>query len=287
MFADCHIHMALDGANFKEAIARHSVSPQEDILRNLLESYRKNGISYLRDGGDKCGAAALTRHLAPEYGINYVSPVFPIYREGNYGSFIGRSFSTISEYKALVAEVKEKGADFIKLMLSGMMDFNHYGEITGFALDAREIRELVDIAHSEGFAVMAHVNGARAIQDAVEAGVDSVEHGYFSDAESQACLAQSDAVWVPTLAPICNLLKTEKSSYETLRKIADGQSEAVRNVVALGGTVALGSDAGAYLVPHVHGARDEYSYLNSALGKQTDAVLSRGEAMIRDRFRKK
>ncbi|NTU88472.1 MAG: amidohydrolase family protein [Actinobacteria bacterium] len=286
MFADCHIHMVLDGANFREAIARHSPSPREDILRSQLESYRDNGITYLRDGGDNCGAAELVRHFAPEYGIDYASPVFPIYREGNYGSFIGRAFSSITEYRKLVAEVGDRGGDFIKLMLSGIMDFDHYGEITGFALDPREMRELVDIAHSEGFAVMAHVNGCRALQDAVEAGVDSIEHGYFSDAESQACLAQSDTVWVPTFAPICNLFGSEKSPDESLRRIADGQSQAVRNVVALGGTVALGSDAGAYFVHHVQGTFDEYALIKAALGEQTDAVLSHGELVIRERFRK-
>ena len=53
---------------------------------------------------------------------------------------------------------------------------------------------------------------------------------------------------------------------------------------AMGGNVALGSDAGAYLVPHVKGALDEYDLLKDELGEGTDSVLRTGEDLLRWRF---
>ena len=66
---DCHIHMVLDGVNWKDAIARHKAAPQEALIRQTLECYQALGFSYLRDGGDRWGVCALAAGLAPEYGI--------------------------------------------------------------------------------------------------------------------------------------------------------------------------------------------------------------------------
>ena len=53
----------------------------------------------------------------------------------------------------------------------------------------------------------------------------------------------------------------------------------------LGAKIAPGSDAGAYLVPHVQGAADEMRYLAALLGADADALLARGAAEIRRRFK--
>ena len=127
---DCHIHMVLDGVNWKDAIARHKAAPQEALIRQTLGHYQALGFSYLRDGGDRWGVCDLAAKLAPEYGIRYRSPGFPIYKTGHYGGFIGRGFDGLAEYRALVREAKTRGAHFIKLMISGLMDFNHYGVVT-------------------------------------------------------------------------------------------------------------------------------------------------------------
>ena len=67
-----------------------------------------------------------------------------------------------------------------------------------------EIRELIHIAHEEGFPVMAHTNGSQAVRAAALAGVDSIEHGNFCDEDALRALAASDAIWVPTLVTIEN-----------------------------------------------------------------------------------
>ena len=40
MLCDCHIHMVLDGENWKAAINRHRAAPQEAIIRRTMETYK-------------------------------------------------------------------------------------------------------------------------------------------------------------------------------------------------------------------------------------------------------
>lgn len=285
MPGDCHIHMVLDGVYYRDAIAAHRAGTRDDIIRPRLEDYARRGIRYLRDGGDAYGAGERARVLAPEYGLEYRSPTFNICLKGRYGAFIGRTFETLSDFRALVAEVKRRRGDFIKLMISGIMDFDRYGSITSQPLTLDQMKALFDIAHGEGFAVMAHANGSETILNALEAGVDSVEHGAYMDDEAVRALAQSRAVWVPTLVTVGNLIGCGRYPDAVLTHILETQLRNVARCAALGGRIALGSDAGAYRVYHGQGTLDEYALLKRALGGDTDRILLEGETRIRETFR--
>ena len=174
MFGECHAHIAMDGVNYASAMQRHEDGPDEAHIRACFEAYQGRGISFVRDGGDKCGVSLAARAIAPAYGIDYRSPIFAIHKQGNYGSIVGRAFSDLREYAALVDEAAALGADFIKIMTTGIMDFNVFGRITHHDLEASEVAEMVHIAHDHGLAVMSHTNGKRAVLDAGEAGVDSI-----------------------------------------------------------------------------------------------------------------
>lgn len=284
MLGDCHVHMVLDGVDYRAAMNRHRPQPNDEAIRACLSAYRDLGISYLRDGGDKLGAAKRASELAGEYGIEYRTPIFPICKKGRYGAFIGRTFESFSEYRALVEEVARAGGDFVKIMISGLMDFDHYGAITSQPLSETEIRDMIAYAHDCGFAVMAHANGAETVLNAVRAGVDSIEHGAYLNEECVACLAESEAVWTPTLVTIGNLIGCGRYPDSVLKPLLECQMESVHVCAEKGGKIALGSDAGAYLVPHGKGWADEYSLLASALGERTDAILQSAESRIRDRF---
>ena len=285
MFGDCHIHMILDGVYYRTAIDAQRARPDEALVRARLAAYRDAGIHFLRDGGDAWNVGAFAAKLAPEYGIDYRTPVFPIHKRGCYGSFIGRGFGDMKECAALVRAAKDAGADFIKFMISGLMDFNCYGRITGTPLEAWEIREMIHIAHDAGLSVMAHANGADTVKAALEAGVDSIEHGAYLDGEAIVMLAECGAVWTPTLATIGNLIGEGRYPDAVLRPLLELQMNNVRECARIGGRIALGSDGGAYRVPHVQGAMDEYALLKCALGGGADRILEAGEAEVRRRFR--
>lgn len=281
---DLHIHMALDGLDFRRALAAHRDRPQDTILRARLQTYQAAGVTYLRDGGDRFGVCLRAKALAPEYGIVYRAPAFPIHKEGHYGGFLGRSYRTDQEYRALLLEAKRDGADFIKLMISGLMDFSRPGILTEDSLTADEIKTLAARAHDLGFSVMAHCNGALSTIAAVAANVESIEHGAYLNDEAISALAQSQTVWIPTLSAISNLIGCGRFPDAALRSILRGAQENVKRVAALGGQIGLGSDAGAYCVPHGRGADTEYQLLQEVFGTQTDSILQRAEQRIRAVF---
>ena len=286
MFGECHAHIIMDGVNYRHAIDLHRNGPDDNVIREHLKIYQDRGITFVRDGGDALGVSARAKELAPEYGIDYRTPVFAIHKEGHYGSIVGKSFSTMSEFHKRVLEAKEQSADFIKIMTTGLLDFNAHGAITGTPLDATEVKEMVHIAHEEGMAVMSHTNGTYGVQAAVEAGVDSLEHGNYMNEESLTMLSESHTVWVPTLVTVRNLLGDGRYADETLKPIIETAEENVRKAFRLGVKVAPGSDAGAYRVLHGQGIQDEMQAFVQILGNEEKAYqwLMEGEMEIRKKF---
>ena len=282
MLADCHMHMILDGVEWKAAIGRHRVAVDEGFVRRTLETYRELGFTYLRDGGDRWGAGKFARQIAPEYGISYRTPLAPLCKTGHYGSFIGKKWADFADFTALVRQARAEEADFIKIMISGLMDFDRFGVLSEEPLEEAEIRELIHIAHGEGFAVMAHANGARCVEAAARAGVDSVDHGAYLDEDALHAMAENGTVWVPTLSTIGNLRGKGRFSEDAVTAILASALENVGKFAAMGGILACGSDAGAWAVPH--GSLTEYELLEEALGDRAAAMLEHGVREIRRRF---
>ena len=276
---DCHMHMILDGVHWKDAIGRHKDAPDEGFIHRVLEAYRDAGYTWLRDGGDRWGAGKRARELAPEYGIVYRTPLSPLCKKGHYGGFIGECYVNFKEYTGLVRKMRAQGADFIKIMISGLMDFDRFGVLSEEGMPEADIRELIHIAHEEGFAVMAHANGARTIEAAARAGVDSVEHGAYQDGDSLAAMEENGTIWVPTLSTVGNLRGKGRFDEGAVRAILESAQE---NLSRYRGLIAPGSDAGAWQV--FHGGRTEYELLEEALGERFDDAMERGRRAMIDRF---
>lgn len=250
MTADCHMHMVLDGYDWKNAIARHKTKPDDAFIHKALQTYRDMGTTYLRDGGDRWGVGKRARELAHHYGITYRTPLAPLCLAGHYGAFIGQIYQNLKEYAHLVVSTREQGGDFIKIMISGLMDFDHFGMLTESGLSPDLIRELIHIAHEEGFSVMAHANGARTVEAAADAGVDSIEHGAYLDKDALAAMKDMGVIWVPTLSTVGNLRGKGRFSEPDVEKILDSALKNVNTFAAMGGLIAPGTDAGAWAVPH-------------------------------------
>lgn len=282
MKADCHMHMLLDGFDWKASIARHKESPHIPTIRHALSLYRAQGYTYLRDGGDRWGVGAAARELAAEYGITYRTPLAPLCKAGHYGAFIGKTYENFREYAKLVAQNRAAGADFIKIMISGLMDFDRAGVLTEDGLSPNEIKELIHITHEEGFSVMAHCNGARTMEAAAGAGVDSIEHGAYADDDALHTMAEKGVIWVPTVSTIANLRGKGRFDEQAVAAILESATENIRQFATLGGLIAPGSDAGAWAVPH--GADTEYSLLAQILGQSADTLLDAGTQAVIKKF---
>lgn len=284
MKSDCHIHMLLDGRDWRAAIDGHRTAPDRALIRRRLQAYADAGFTYLRDGGDRWGVGKAAREMATEFGIVYRTPLSPLCRAGHYGGFIGQKYQNLTDFAGLVAQIRRDGGDFIKIMIAGLMDFDRFGHLTEESLPPEEIRELIHIAHEEGFSVMVHANGARAVEAAAAAGVDSVEHGAYLDMDALYAMRENGTVWCPTLSTIGNLRGRGRFDEAAVRAIYDSAMGNVAAFARMGGLIAPGSDAGAWAVPHVRGSEDEYTHMRNALGDQCGEVLSRGAREIRRKF---
>jgi len=269
---DCHIHALLDGENYKTAIGRHRAGVDKGYVEKTVAMYAKLGYKYLRDGGDRWGVGAYAREVAKRYGIVYRTPLAPLSKKGHYGGFIGLQWENFSEFARLVKLQRAQGVDFCKMMVSGLMDFDRFGVLTEEPLRKSEILELVRIAKEEGLSVMAHCNGAEAITACAEAGVDSIEHGAYPDDEALAAMAECGTVWCPTISTIGNLRGKGRYDETAVCKIFDFQME---KLSAFRGLVALGTDAGAWAVPHGCGTETEYLDSLGIDWKQGSAAIQR------------
>lgn len=291
MFGECHAHVIMDGKNYKAAVALHKNGPDEQAIREHLAAWQQADITFVRDGGDAYGVSERARELAGAYGIDYRTPIFAIHKRGHYGGIVGLPFDDRKGYRDLVDRARERGADFIKIMISGIMEFDTYGKLTEEGLEPELISYMIETAHDAGLKVMAHGNGDGTVQAALAAGVDTLEHGNYMEEETLCQLAESSTIWVPTFAPTGNLTGCGRFPDEQVKAILERQSRAVRFAFEKGARIGLGSDSGAYLVPHGQGLLDEYAYMKAAVGRENvgvlDQRLAESEKWIRKEMKKR
>ena len=91
-FGECHAHIFMDGKNYKKAVERHKNGVDESVIRSHFACYQTQGIHFVRDGGDALGVSRRAKELAPEYGIDYRTPIFAIHKNGHYGKIVGKGF---------------------------------------------------------------------------------------------------------------------------------------------------------------------------------------------------
>lgn len=285
-YGEAHMHIFMNGVDYRQAVRDQINGVNEEVIRKNLEEYRRRGITWLRDGGDIYGTSKRTMEIASEYGITYRTPVFAIHKKGHYGGIVGKAYENMKDYRKLIQELREQGGHFVKIMISGIMDFDR-GGLTESSLPDEEIRELIHIAHEEGFAVMAHTNGSRAVRAAALAGVDSIEHGNFCDDDALQALASSETIWVPTIVTVKNLLGDGRFPEHVVEKIWEGQQKNLHRAYELGVKLALGSDAGAYRVLHGQGLMDEYQVFQKVLEEQWphwEEIISQGDRLLKRKF---
>lgn len=272
----------MDGTNYKTAMDLHRAGVVKPVIHERLRALQAAGVTYYRDGGDILGVSAYARDVAADYGIQFRACLFATHKRKQYGWIVGHAFDGPGDFYTLVKRAKAEKADFIKLMISGIMDFQSFGGLMGGGLALGEIPELIRIAHGEGFAVMAHVNGADRVRAALEAGVDSVEHGYFMDEACLRLLGETKAVWVPTLAATAGFIGRPGFGPGAAEANVRHQADCIRRARALGAVIAAGSDAGAFGVPPDTGIHLEHGLLAAAglLPEEIDA----GDRAVRERF---
>jgi imidazolonepropionase-like amidohydrolase len=134
------------------------------------------------------------------------------------------------------------GADLIKFTATGgfMSDTG-----TQQQFEVEEMQAIVDTAHMRGLKVTAHAYGAEAAELAVEAGVDSIEHGWALDKSALRRMKQQGAYLVPTL------LISRPSAWANMAGTGKGAAlrdeyKSFETAYELGVNIAFGTDVGIF-----------------------------------------
>ena len=196
------------------------------------------------------GIGATGGHFDPTSGFRD----FLFGREPDYTDGIANGPDEIR--KAVRFEVKN-GADVIKAAVSGGV-LSLADEVDTPQLTPAEMVALVDESHRLRRKVAVHCHGDQAAREAIEAGVDSIEHGSFMKPETLAMMKKKGTYLTPTLMAsewIMGKLANYPAALQEKAKAAfNARSEMFRNAVKMGVKISFGTDAAVY--PHGENAKE-------------------------------
>jgi imidazolonepropionase-like amidohydrolase len=196
------------------------------------------------------GIGATGGHFDPTNGFRD----FLFGREPDYTDGIANGPDEIR--KAVRFEVKN-GADVIKAAVSGGV-LSLTDEVDTPQLTPAEIAALVDESHRLRKKVAVHCHGDRPAREAIEAGVDSIEHGSFMKPETLTMMKKKGTFLTPTLMAtewIMSKIGNYPSALQAKAKAAAAaRSDMFRNAVKMGVRISFGTDAAVY--PHGQNAKE-------------------------------
>jgi imidazolonepropionase-like amidohydrolase len=262
---NCHVHLSNDGSpDLFGQVARDSVTTA--ALRGYLnlQLTLESGITSVRD----CGAAsrialdlarAVEDGLVPGPRIRAAGRVITM--TGGHGHFIGREADGPDGVRqATRAEIKE-GAHFIKAMATGGV-LTPGVVPTQTALQQDELEQVARESHNAGRRAACHAIGNEGIKNAIRAGIDSIEHGFYLDDEALQLAVDHGTVLVPTLIAVNQIVNNGGTGAIPDWVVQKAESESGHHrdsfgaAVRSGMKIAAGTDAGTPFNPHTFLAQE-------------------------------
>jgi len=169
------------------------------------------------------------------------------------------------------------GADLIKITATGgVLSIGDSGDAQQFTDE--ELRAIVESAHLLGMKVAAHAHGKQGIVSAIRAGVDSIEHGTYSDDEAFQAFKERGTYLVPTIIAgktVAEMATIPGHFHPTVQekaaRIGPLIQDMFRRAYAAGVKIAFGTDSGVSV--HGENAR-EFGYMVEAGMPPIEAILS-------------
>jgi imidazolonepropionase-like amidohydrolase len=268
-FIDCHVHISqrLPGrTNATEYWLTHTDIDRAFDAAVFVRQMLQQGFTSARDlgGGDETVAVRSAindgKIPGPRLWLS-LEPLGPTAGHGDPRNGLDAELrhpgwgngivDTAEEARLRVREHKRRGATVIKLMASGGIASSG-DDPSQQLMTNEEIRAAVETAHSMGMKVAAHLYRPEAIENAVRAGIDSVEHGSFATAQTFALMKAHGTYLVPTLT-VYDLFYTAARDHPELLTPGTAAKELgndllpKRNLplaVKSGVKIALGTDIG-------------------------------------------
>jgi imidazolonepropionase-like amidohydrolase len=163
----------------------------------------------------------------------------------------GYSCTGAVECAAKVRRASQNGADTIKITATGGVLSQQGRGLEAHFTDS-EMKSIADTAHSLGLKVMAHAHGARGIEAASRAGIDTIEHGTYLDEAAAREMVKNGTVLIPTLMAFKGV--TERLGQGIYTPVVEDKIRAVADVAQTfmgkarnwGVPIAFGTDAGVF-----------------------------------------
>ena len=283
-FMDAHTHLTLDfSGNFNERRLKEldlNVSEQAIKATTYARATVEAGFTTVRDLGSRFVGSREFVDVALRNSINKGVVVGPRMLVATKGiGATGGHFDPTSGFrdllfgrepdasegiadgpdeirKAVRFEVKN-GADVIKAAVSGGV-LSLADEVDTPQLTPAEMAALVDESHRLRKKVAVHCHGDQAAREAIEAGVDSIEHGSFMKPETLTLMKKKGTFLTPTLMAtewIMSKIDNYPPALQAKAKAAaEARSEMFRNAAKMGVKISLGTDAAVF--PHGQNAKE-------------------------------
>lgn len=274
---DAHTHINLCGGELDAEKRKAAQSaPPEQLLAEAssrADAIARMGVRAMRDGGDKDGVGlALSRQArtGEHPGARVFSPGPGIHRKGRYGSFFSRPVEDYPCEADCVEARAAEGADHIKIVPTGIINFAKGSVTARPQFTAAEVAAFQQAARIRHLALMAHASGEEGIGNAINGGVDTLEHGYFITRDQLAMMRDRGIAWVPTFAPVyrqvvhADVMGWNADILDALHRILDAHAQSLQLALTMGIEILVGSDAGSYGVPHATGLFEEIWLVSQA-----------------------
>ncbi len=275
---EAHAHMFLEGGEEDPAKRMEYLKLSGDeLLDRAVERLRRLlaiGVIAVRDAGDKNGVSLALQqyyHSKGRSSMPYIdSPGAALHHQGRYGSFMGQTMEEHPSLEACVEARIRDGAYRIKLLATGIINFEKGAVTSKPQMPVEELLALKKAAYFRGRQTIAHASGNDGVGNCIAAGIDSIEHGFFIDDDQLAQMRDKDLAWVPTFAPVqfqvdkAASLGWSDTVKSNLQRILDGHAKSLLKANQLGVRIVAGSDAGSHGVPHGWGLLKELELMEQA-----------------------
>lgn len=274
---DMHVHLDLNGEKWtrprsEEARSAYGVFRALANAKKTLEA----GFTTVRNPGGQ-GWAVFAVRDAVKNGAAVGPRIFAAGHTitASASEDYSGACSGVEECRSAVRRQIEMGADFIKIYAtcSGSQPCGHGNARPVFFDD--EMLAVIETAKTRQIKVAAHAHAVAGIHQALRLGVNSIEHGTFSDKKAYSLYKKNNVYMVPTVAVQDNVIRdyakaTDPDMRYVMKNAIDSHPEAVRGAYNAGVKIAAGSDAG--VIPHGDNANELLWYVNKVGMTAEDAL---------------
>ena len=173
---NAHVHLCGDSRDGAlERLPEFNADHLDAVISSALHDQLASGVTTVRDLGDPHWSV-VDRRDAPRAGEPHiVASGPPITSVGGHCWMMGGEVAGVDALRAAVGERAERRVDVVKIMASGG-HMTPGTDVTECQFTLEELRAVVDEAHRLGLPVTAHAHALAAVEQAIEAGVDGIEH---------------------------------------------------------------------------------------------------------------